>query len=679
MKTMFYPKLALDGMSKNSKLYLPYILTCSGMVLMHYIVAFISKADTIASLRGGDTIQAFLSLGVFVIEAFSLLFLIYTNSFLIRRRKKEFGLYNMLGMGKKNLALILLWENVITAAIALIAGISFGILFSKLAELGLIYTVGGDVNYTFTVSPDSIIMTVKNYLVIFAVLFLNDLRQIGSATAINLIKSENVGEKPPKGNVLYGVLGAVFLAAAYYIAVTVENPIAAMTLFLVAVLLVIGGTYLLMISGSVTLCRMLQKNKSFYYNPKHFVSVSSMAYRMKRNGAGLASICILATMVLVMVSSTTSLYAGLEDAIAEQYPRQINTAFKIDGSDLDSSDKIDEIRSEIIDYSGENGTATENCSEYKYAYTAGKIEKDVAETDQSKSLTYNELTMKGLYEFFFIPLEDYNAVMGTRAELSDGEALVYCYRGSYPYDTITFNGGRTLKLEKINALYFTGLSATSIIPSMYFIVPDVNRAIEGLPQIANIAGDSSVTYYWDFCFDTDLPDDRQHEFASKLINRLSDLVENDTWQLQYVESREYQKEYNLAMNGGLLYLGIVLSIVFLFATVLIIYYKQLSEGYEDRSRFEIMQKVGITKKEIRQSINSQLLTVFFLPLGLAAVHMCFAFQIIKRLLRLFSLRNDFVFLMATAISLGVFSLFYVAVYKITSNAYYNIVSGAKED
>ena len=307
MKKGIYRRLARMGIQKNKKLYTPYILTCIGMVMMFYIILFLSISPSVRGMAGGDTMQLILRLGSIVMGFFAAIFLFYTNSVLMRRRKKEFGLYNILGMGKKNLAAVMFWETVYVAALSLSMGLLAGILFSKLAELCLINILKESATFTLSVEWGALRGTLVLFAVIFLLLLANSLRQIQLSNPIALLRSENVGEKPPKANWLFAVLGAVLLAAAYWMAVTIEDTVTALFVFFGAVILVIIATYLLFIAGSVTVCRFLQRRKNYYYKTNHFVSISSMAYRMKRNGAGLASICILCTMVLVMVSSTVCL------------------------------------------------------------------------------------------------------------------------------------------------------------------------------------------------------------------------------------------------------------------------------------------------------------------------------------------------------------------------------------
>ena len=668
MKAGFYLRLALDGIRKNKRLYVPYISTCIGMVMMHYIIVFLQYSPTLSVLPGAYLINSILHLGGWMIAFFACIFLFYTNSFLIRRRKKEFGLYNILGMDKRNIGKILFWESLINTFIALSAGLILGITFSKLAELGLVNLLQSNVNYTLSVSPDAIKTCMTVFGVIFILLFLNSLWQVGFSSAISLIRSENTGEKPPKGNWILGKLGILLLSGAYYIAITVENPAAALSIFFAAVIMVIAGTYLLMIAGSVLLCRILQKNKKYYYKSNHFVSVSSMVYRMKRNGAGLASICILATMVLVMISSTASLYFGSEDAIRSRYPREITTDFVIEDMEHLSVENIDSLYNEITAVAGDFHVTPENNYGYRYIRFAGMIHEHTVETGSS-IYDFGLNNLSETYDFYFIPLSDYNRMMGSEETLADNEVLISILRGSYKGSTISFVHGKTYEIKKrVNTFWGDGGALMSIVPSMAVIVPDLEESIQGL--------DTTLTYKWTYCFDTKSDKDTQVGLLYRLMDTLhSSDMEKYGIQSSNYDSRELHRGDFYTIYGGLFYLGIMLSIVFIFAAVLIIYYKQISEGYEDQARFEIMQKVGMTDYEIRKSINSQLLTVFFLPLAFAACHLAFAFPMIRRLLLLLNLNNWILFAATTIICIVVFGLFYTLVYRITSNAYYHIVSG----
>lgn len=683
MKKGFYPKLAFDGIRKNKKMYLPYIFTSVGMVMMYYIILFLQFSQNIKDAVRSSTAADILGLGSWVIAIFSCIFLFYTNSFLIKRRKKEFGLYNILGMDKHNLSKILFWETLIITVISLVVGLVAGIAFSKLAELIFLRLLKCDASFNLSICPQGLGLCAAVFTVINILLFFNSLRQVQFSSAISLVKSEQTGEKPPKGNWILGILGVLFLGGAYYLALSIKEPLQAMMLFFVAVIMVIIGTYLIMIAGSVLFCRLLQKNKKYYYKSNHFVSVSSMVYRMKRNGAGLASICILATMVLVMISSTTSLYFGEEDALASRYPREINISFSSLDTQIYKNGQADKIRSEIDGIAKKHNADIHNSLTYLSGVLSGMVTDGKVETDvrnvYSGAVDYNRV-----FQFNFISVDDYNKIMGTDYKLKDGEAMIYLFRkdSNFNGDSISFNGGRSFKIVRyLDNFISQSDAAMTIVPTMAIFVNDLDKATQGMTD-ATHQHDSEpvVNFSWSYGFDTGLSEDEQIALSKDINYYLTDMrVDSDEVLVSEVESREQNRMDFYALYGGLFGLGIILSIVFIFAAVLIIYYKQISEGYEDQSRFEIMQKVGMTKKEIRKSINSQLLTVFFLPLIFAGMHLAFAAPIIKKLLLIFNLTNLNLFIATILISFAAFTLFYMIVYKITSNAYYRIVSGAKED
>lgn len=686
MKHLLYPRLAVDGIRKNKKLYAPYIISCTGMVMMYYIICFLRYCNGVRAIRGYEIILEILNLGVGVIAFFSCLFIFYTNSFLIRRRKKEFGLYSILGMGRKHIAAVLLWENLFTAVFCVSVGISAGILFSKIAELGLLNTVQAQIDYSLSLSVSDIFSTVKVFRVIFFLVCLNSIRQIYFSTSISLLRSEQAGEKPPKANWLLGFSGAALLAAAYYIAVSVKEPLSALVYFFLAVIMVIAGTYLIMMAGSVVVCRMLQKNKNYYYKANHFVSVSGMVFRMKRNGAGLASICILATMVLVMVSSTTSLYLGGEDALKRQYPRDIVNEFRYDNiQDIDTR-QTDLLKSIINSRLSEKGIKRENVMEYKVCHTYGYLDND-----GNMILDVNRVTnvSTDIYDNVFtvelIGLDDYNKATGNSETLSEGQALVGRNRGQYNFDHISFAGGESFSVKGSPDPDFTsGKSSSNITPTITVVVKDLENSIPKLLAMDNVYGDNMLLCSWQYNFDVDTvagegSNDAEDEKIG-IYMYINDALNNyfnenaPTHTYRYIGCIEESRQGFYSLYGGLFYLGIVLSIVFITATVLIIYYKQISEGYEDRARFDIMQKVGMTKADIRKSVNSQLLMVFFIPMIMAGMHLTFAFPIIKKLLLLFEISNTSLFALTALGSYIVFSLFYTLVYRFTSNTYYNIVS-----
>lgn len=668
----FYPKLALTGIRKNGRLYVPYLLTCICMVMMFYIIAFLSMNEGVGAMQGGETLQAMLSFGYYIMGVFSLIFLFYTNSFLIRRRKKEFGLYNILGMGKWNIARILVWESLIVTAVSLAGGLLCGVLFSKLAELVMVRMLGGQAAFNFTVDFSCIAQTVVLFAAIFLLILLKALRQIHVSNPVELLHSENVGEKPPKANWLVALVGAVLLGTAYVLAVTISDPISALVWFFVAVLMVILATYLLFIAGSVVFCKLLQKNKRYYYKTNHFVSVSSMMYRMKRNGAGLASICILSTMVLVMISSTMCLYIGAEDNLRSRYPRNI----VVDTYSIEES-QTSQVHTAVASALEEAGLQAENELHYRYLDVAGYFDDAQVIFDQNKIPDFGMSGYSSVRQLFIVSLEDYNRLMGTNETLEKDEVLIYTTKDSYDYDTITMEGCDTLRVKKVVTEFEdNGVDTMQVISSVFLFVPDFDTMEQIFDAQAEIYGDNRSYKHDYYGFDLSCDDATQVAVYDKINTKLAELsgLENLPPRIT-VECAAKERADFYGLYGGLLSLGVLLGSVFVLGAVLIMYYRQVTEGYEDQDRFDILQKVGMTKREIRKSINSQMLTVFFLPLITAGVHMAFAFPLISKLLMLFGLSNIGLLVAVTVGCYLVFSLFYVLVYAATSRAYYGIVSG----
>ena len=668
MRMGFYAKLAVNGIRKNARLYVPYLLTCAGMVMMFYIVSYLQDTPVLAGIRGGEEMQAMLSLGSGVMGVFGAIFLLYTNSFLIRRRKREFGLYNMLGMGKGNIARVLFWEALLVLAGTIAIGLAAGVAISKLAELLLLNIMHGNVTFNFTVSPRAVLLTAAVFCIIHALLLIKALLQIRTASAVNLFRSESAGEKPPRANWVLAILGLILLAVAYYLAVTIKQPLVAMAMFFVAVILVILATYLLFIAGSVAVCRMLQRNRRYYYKAKHFVSVSSMAYRMKRNGAGLASICILSIMVLVTVSSTTGLYYGSEDSLRSRYPRDITLIAKAKDVSMLTDEKCDAARELVDAYVAEHDATAHNFRDFRIVSVTGAMKDGAITTDPQEAGRH--ITDSTIYQVNFLPLPDYNRICGTNETLADDEALISLKRGDYGWDSISVDSKVAYRTRKAPVVFQeSGMAAVDVVDTIYVVVKD----LQGLQPL--LQGNTLFTQQWEYGFDSMLSDEDQWEMTHQMDVELSDGLHRLGMKYVYLEGMAENRYDFYGTYGGFFFLGILLSIVFLFAAVLIIYYKQISEGYEDQKRFEIMQKVGMTRKNIRKSINSQLLTVFFLPLVGAGIHLAFAFPMIRRMLILFNLTNTRLLVETTGVTFLAFALIYTLVYRKTSNAYYAIVSG----
>lgn len=686
MRANLYPKLAWDGIRKNKRFYLPYILTCIGMVMMFYIIHYLAAMPTLKEMPGGDSMTMVLGFGFWVIALFAVIFLFYTNSFLMRRRQKEFGLYNMLGMGKNHLSILLLWENGILFSISMVGGLLSGILLSKLAELFMIMLMGGEATYTLRIDPEAFRDTWTIFIPVFALIFVKGLIQIRRSSAVNLVKSDTVGEKPPKANYLFGIAGILILAGAYYIALSIKSPLIAMAWFFLAVCMVIVATYLLFISGSVMLCRLLQKNKRYYYKPNHFVSVSSMVYRMKRNGAGLASICILCTMVLVIMMGAGSLYVGQEESLNTRYPHEFAASvdFLTEGETKRySEEKADYFYAQVDEVLNSYDVTPENAEQVLSTTATGMLKDRALILDPSTVDAANTETMEYVTQIYLIPLSAYNQCMGTDKTLNSGEVFLHCVRRTYDAPVITLSDGTVLTVkEHLTDMMGSGEAAMQIIPSMFIVTDDIEAVMESFnKELGSMSGEYKCRLEVSYSFDADLSEEQQMELGEAIRERVRELdYTGDGGFYSYnVECKAEERADFYGLFGGIFFLGIFLSILFLAATVLIIYYKQVTEGYEDEARFEIMRKVGMTAKDIRKSINSQMLTVFFLPLVTAAVHTAFAFPIVQKLLAIFNLRNTALSLMVTGVAIVIFGIFYGVIYKITSNAYYSIVCGNKND
>lgn len=671
--TTLYLKLAANGIKRNSRTYIPYLLTCSCMIMMMYIVSFLSQSSMMDSMKGGRTMRELLVLGLWVLIVFSAIFLFYTNSFLIKSRKRELGLYNILGMGKLNIARIMIWETLIMYAASMLLGIGSGILFSKLAELAAVNLMNGTADFSFEVSFFSIAMTALCFAVIFILILLNSLRQVHFSKPVELLHSESTGERPPKANWAAALIGAILLTAAYFMAVTIEEPMSAILAFLVAVIMVIIATYLLFISGSVVLCRLLRKNKSYYYKTNHFISVSQMAYRMKRNGAGLASICILSTMVLVTLSSTICLYSGGDDMIQRRYPRDIVMTIGTDTEELgDVSGQLSEMTDTELK---KLGLSAENRLQYRALRMSGQLVGNRIDLD------FNNYSVSShLCTAVIIPIEDYNELTGNSTQLSDGEAVVLeKYGGDKLTGRISVDGFMELDVVgRCSDFPVSGNDTANVADSYYIFVRDmdtIDRLYEYQKDKYEYYSLVSCTYGFDLSCSDEEKTEAGDILRKNVMYPLRDsLNANDGGVSFSFSSRAGDKDDFFSLYGSLLFLGVLLGGVFTLAAVLIMYYKQISEGFEDRRRFDILRQVGMSGGEIRSAINSQVLTVFFLPLIAAGIHMAFAFPIVERMLRLFGLMNVSLLAVTSLTCYLAFSAVYIIVYLITSRSYYSIVN-----
>lgn len=681
MKSGLYLKLSVNGIKKNKKLYLPYLITCICMVMMFYLIDYLAVSPQFAQIKGGDTMQMILGFGSGVIAIFSLILLYYTNSFLIRRRQREFGLYHILGMGKIDLVKIMVLENLIISVVTIAGGIVGGILFSKLGELLAAKILGSNAGLSMKISVPALVATALLFLAIFALIMLRMIVSVYRLKPVELLKSEKTGEKPPKANWIFAVIGLLLLGVAYYLSLTIKDPLAAMVWFMVAVVLVILATYLLFIAGSVAFCKMMQKKKGYYYKTNHFISISSMIYRMKRNGAGLASICILSTMVLVMVSSTTSLYLSMEHGLNLRYPKSVQIEMY---TNPEQTEEMKETQNgQIVDLVQnvlkEHNQTAENPENYRMLTVSGIASKNEIYFNPENAPGVNGVnTFDHLKMIYALPMEEYNRIMGTNLELASGEAYLYTKDSDFAYDQIMVENSGTWSIKGyLDKMISNGNDVSNMNSSLYLVVPgleDIKALEEG-----NVSGSYEKWYY---NFDLSCGDEEQIKIQNEIEEKINALAEQESDSIFFgvsTDSRAASRADYQALYGGLFFLGILLGVVFILGMVLIIYYKQITEGYEDQDRFQILMKVGMTPKEVRQTINSQVMTVFFLPLVAAGIHTAFAFPMIEKMVQLLAFTDRKFLILVTVCSYLVFALFYIIVYLVTSKQYYKIVSGKQEE
>ncbi len=609
-------------------------------------------------MSGGESLISILNLGNIVIGFFSVIFLFYTNSFLIKRRKKEIGLFNILGMGKKHISKMIVWESFFVAVSSLVIGLTSGMIIGKLMFLFLSNILHFDVPLTYFVSTKSIGITLILFLSIFVLTLLNNLRHIHLAKPIELLRGGQVGEKEPKTKWVLVIIGVATLASGYYIALVTESPLAALNKFFLAVLLVIIGTYALFTAGTIALLKLMRKNKGFYYQTKHFISVSGMIYRMKQNAVGLANICILSTMVLVMLSSTVSLYIGMEDVINNRYPKEID----ISANNI-SEEQAQVIENIIHEEAEKYQIEIVDPLHYRSADFPAIREGNTFTTDRT---TINSLTNISMLEL--ISLDEFNQLEEQSAKLEDNEVLIYTFKGQPVVNTITISGQEFQIKNQLKKLSLTG-DSSGMLTDGYFVVVKDEETIKSLYPVEELEEVEWKDLSYFSGFDAKGSTENEIALTKALSQKLKDASIDG-----YAEGQEESRESFYSIYGGLFFLGLFLGALFIMATVLIMYYKQISEGYDDKERFAIMQKVGLSKEEIKKAIKSQVLIVFFLPLVAAVIHIAFAFKVITKLLALLNLTNVGLFVICTFTTISIFALFYAVVYTITAREYYKIVS-----
>lgn len=657
---LFYSKFALNNLVKNKRFILPYIFSAIFTIASFYILTSLSLGSNLDKLpQGISATKQVLSLGGIVIAIFSAIFLFYTYSFLIKRRVREFGLYSVLGMTKKQIARILILETIFIAVITLVFGLAFGLLFDKLMLLVLLKLFTAGVSFGFVITPIAVFLTILLFGGIFFLLLIYTVVKISRLKIVALLKEENNGEREPKARFILAILGLGLTGYGYYLAQTIQNPIKAIMMFFVAVLAVIFGTYLIFMAVSITVLKLMKNNKQFYYKPKNFISVSGLLYRMKRNAVGLANICILSTMVLVTMGTTSALYAGSEEAYNTNYPRDI-----IINGYRSTEGKLAEIEKNVKKATQDAGVEAKDLVSYNMLNVVGRLNGTEINYESEFTSSFDRLK-----SIVVLELKDYNKVSKEQKTLNNGEALLFIdKKGKYEANEITVQGVNLKIKEKLTDFPGALGTATANIVDTYYVVvkdnADVKKIESALKKKLNMSDEEGEVY-----------------------NYVGFNISDKTKEAKVIENfKQLEKEGNINIAGkaenetnfkgffaSFLFIGVFISMIFVVSQVVIMYYKQISEGYEDKGKFGIMRKVGLTDRQIKQSIRSQVLMIFFAPLAVATLHTVVAYPFIEKILKLFLATNNNVFLIALAVTIAVFGVFYLIVYLITSRIYYRII------
>ena len=654
----FYWKLAFTNLKGNRRVYLPYLLSSVGIIMMFYSINALGQGIDQGALYGGTTVASMMGLGVFVIGLFAVLFLFYTNSFIIKRRKKELGLYNILGMEKRHIAHILFRETLLLAACSLALGLGLGIVFSRALFWLLGLLLGTNLAVAFVVPVSAITATLGLFGAIFLLTLCYNLLQVKLSKPIELLHGGETGEREPKAHWFLALLGALLLGAGYYMAVTIQDPLSALVFFFVAVILVILGTYLLFITGITAMLKLLKKNKGFYYKTNHFTALSGMLFRMKQNAAGLASICVLFTALLVTVSTTFSLYTSMDGLLRARYPR--NVLVSVCDANQEAKDMV---RSAVAEKSQELGLALENVVDREgWNITTARV---------GNTLHTQEVSLEACAVVNIFTQSEFERFSGQQVDLAENQVLLFDPANTFP-------GGDTLNIddktyEIVPSDYVMPEASTlAQIYEMYYLVVRDETVVENI--LAPIGSDTFPIYSYDF--DVAGGDPADIAALREALGTVDFSGPGVEYEALLFEDSATSRQSFMELYGGLFFLGLFLGVLFLLGTALIIYYKQVSEGYDDARRFNIMQKVGMSHKEVKQSIHSQILLVFFLPLVMAVLHLAFAFPMLEKILLVMGLANTQLILLSTLGCVAVFALAYLIIYALTARTYYNIVETA---
>ena len=672
MRKGIFSKLAIQNIRNNKSTYIPYMITCIFCIAMIYMMEFLRDCPTLdQAVRHAAEVRMILSTGEIIVIIFCVIFLIYSNSFLMKRRQKEIGLYNVLGLEKTHIGIVMLLETIITTVISLTAGIAAGILGSKLALLLLLRLLHIPAVLGFYVSLKGIVICMVMFGGIFLLILFLNLAKIRLNRPVELLHGNNTGEKEPKAKWLMALIGFVCLGIGYYLAITTESPISAISIFLLAVILVMAGTYLLFTAGSIVILKFLRHRKKFYYKTGNFISISGMLYRMKQNAVGLASICILSTGVLLMISMTVSIYFGMNDIMVNRYP--YDTDLSITGvSEEECQTAIDAFEKAISD----NAVPVDKKAEEIYLTIISHFDNGQIQIAEPNTLrdSASVLTLS------LVRQSEYEKLTGTDPALQDGKILAWASNIFEKSDSLTVNDSVFSVKKWLGADSPLTCGRDIVYGNAVFVVTDSDfkkfdkMRTEMYKDASSSPAGQDLTVH--LGLDITGSDSTKIAYGTPVLDAIKALKDNgqlsdNSWITSGIRAQEYDSYY--AGNGSLLFIGIFLGSLFLMGTAMIIYYKQISEGYEDQNRFEIMQKVGLSHREVRSSIRRQILMVFFLPLLMAMLHISMAFPLIRRMLLLFGMTNTKLFIGCTAGTVLIFALVYGLIYIMTAKSYYHIV------
>ena len=665
-----FSRLAKQNIRNNKSTYIPYIITCIFCIAMIYMMEFLRDCPTLdQAVRQADEVRMIVFTGEIVVEIFCIIFLIYSNSFLMKRRQKEIGLYNILGLERNHIGIVMFLETIITSIGSLAGGIAAGIIGSKLALLLLLKLLHIPSVLGFYISVKGIFTCLFMFGIVFLMILFLNLAKIHLSRPVELLRGNNTGEKEPAAKWLMALIGFICLGAGYYLAVTTESPIKAITIFLLAVILVMAGTYLLFTAGSIVILKFLRRRKSFYYRTGNFISISGMLYRMKQNAIGLASICILSTGVLLMISMTVSIYFGMNDIMLNRYPYDVDMSVT-SISEEECQTAIAAFEKTIAD----NKVPVEKSVEEIYLDIVCSKNGDQILIKPTNTIRNSDSVLV----LSLLNQAEYERLTGISANLNDGEIFAW-YPSAVQKDSVTVDETEFTVKKWLDKNPLT-CGEDAVSDNAVLVVTDEDFKKFDEMRTEMYKGVSSAPAGEDLTLHLGLDitgsETDKIDFGTPVMEAVKDLRKNgglseNSWITSGIRQQEYESYY--ADNGSLLFIGIFLGSLFLMGTAMIIYYKQISEGYEDQKRFEIMQKVGLSRREVRSSVRRQILMVFFLPLLMAMLHITMAFPMIRRMLLLFGMTNTKLFIGCTAGTVLIFAVVYGLIYLMTARSYYHIV------